>query len=419
MPRAALLATTLALMAIVPGPIRAEDPPASPIRDQYERMRAKATSAESLWKLALWCESHDLKAEAREQLAEVVRLDPKRDAAWKRLGFKKVDGQWLDPAGVVPAAEAKKSIREWGEKLQAIHKNVHKGKKQAEARAALAAIVDPLAVPAIFREFGRSAKDQRIAVDVLGQIPGASSSKALAYLAVFGASPEVQAIASGFLRPRDPRDYARPLIELISDPLKYRFQPVGGPESPGILFVEGETYNVRRLYQAPAPDAQFRPGDSLIIDPDGTERILRPDAGPSVLETGAKVKTGQSFTMKDAQQALYQSVIAASDQLRRDVEAMETLNADRLAFRERVVAVLKDATGKNPGIDRKSWADWFATLDPSSRKPEKRRKPGDVKPTIDELAPLATDTTRFGSTVLLGSAEAMASGKGGTTYAPT
>ena len=40
-------------------------------------------------KLAAWCEEHGLKAEAYVRYTEVVRLDPRREAAWRKLGYKK------------------------------------------------------------------------------------------------------------------------------------------------------------------------------------------------------------------------------------------------------------------------------------------------------------------------------------------
>ncbi len=40
----------------------------------------------------------------------------------------------------------------------------------------------------------------------------------------------------------------------MSDPLKYEVKPVGGPGSPGVLFVEGQQFNVNRFYAPPAPN---------------------------------------------------------------------------------------------------------------------------------------------------------------------
>ena len=42
--------------------------------------------------MAMWCEQHGLKPEATAHLTMVTQLDPRREAAWKRLGYKKQGG---------------------------------------------------------------------------------------------------------------------------------------------------------------------------------------------------------------------------------------------------------------------------------------------------------------------------------------
>ncbi|MHC5543702.1 hypothetical protein ACYOEI_36210, partial [Singulisphaera rosea] len=48
---------------------------------------------------------------------------------------------------------------------------------------------------------------------------------------------------------RDPRDVVGRLIDQIRKPYKFEVRPVGGPGSPGALFVEGERFNFRRFYE--------------------------------------------------------------------------------------------------------------------------------------------------------------------------
>src|SRR5690349_3685282 len=48
---------------------------------EYNARREKAAmTADSQWRLALWCEEHGMEAEASAHLAAVVRLDPSREA---------------------------------------------------------------------------------------------------------------------------------------------------------------------------------------------------------------------------------------------------------------------------------------------------------------------------------------------------
>src|SRR2546421_71421 len=109
----ALLVGT-ALLAAAP----ARDAPAPADLAAYEAAQSGAgRDPDAHIRLALWCEAHGLKAEASAHLAAVVRLDPARDAAWKRLGCKKVNGRWLTEAQIAAdkaeAAAQKKADRHW------------------------------------------------------------------------------------------------------------------------------------------------------------------------------------------------------------------------------------------------------------------------------------------------------------------
>ena len=63
------------------------------LREYLERRARTPDRAEDHWKLALWCDQNGLKPQAVAHLHRVVELDPRREAAWKRLGFKKQNGQ--------------------------------------------------------------------------------------------------------------------------------------------------------------------------------------------------------------------------------------------------------------------------------------------------------------------------------------
>ena len=61
------------------------------------------------------------------------------------------------------------------------------------------------------------------------------------------------------------------------DPFKYEVKRVGGPGSPGILFVEGEKFNVSRFYAPPAaPNITPQPGDIVSYDASGMPSHLAP-----------------------------------------------------------------------------------------------------------------------------------------------
>ena len=75
-------------------------------------------------------------------------------------------------------------------------------------------------------------------------------------LAVFSPAAEVRQVAIADALPARPRDFVRLLVDRLRDPIKYEVRPVGGPGSPGVLFVEGKEFDVRRTYGTPAVHPQ-------------------------------------------------------------------------------------------------------------------------------------------------------------------
>jgi hypothetical protein len=407
-----LLATVASEPPPPTGPAKAAEAaePKAPMNEsaalaEYNARRERLkNNADAHWKLAVWCEQNRLRPEAMVHFAAVVQLDPGRTAAWRRLGFKKHNGRWKSEDQVKEEVELKKDLEFWAPRLEALHKWIHRGKRQAEAQAALAAIDDPKAVPAVFREFGSGAIDQSIAIQVLGQIPAAMASKALAFLAVYGASAEVRRRATETLRSREPEAYAAELVGLLVDPLKYEVRPVSGPGSPGVLFVEGERFNVRRYYAPPPPpNISIQPGDRVFYDQFGLPVIDRanPD-GPyvtagkvpgskgvvNVLRGGTEISLAQNLL--EAQRAAF----AAQAQLQDDVAQVEAFNDARKKFNERITGVLKVATGKDVGDKPAAWKDWLSGA--QKKYPTDQKKP---KPTVDQLVTLAYNPT-FGRSII-------------------
>jgi Pretoxin HINT domain len=251
---------------------------------EYAKRRAKAPDrAEDQWKLALWCDQNDLKPQAIAHLYRVLMLDPSREAAWKRLGFKKSGGRWSKPEQIAAAkteslaqhkanAHWKTTLERWADALS------HKDKsKRAEAEKGLAELTDPRAVPMIWVIFAQgSDQRQRIAVRLLGQIDSPGASRALALLAVMSPNALVRGDATASLRRRDPREFGPLLIGMFRQPVKYNVQAVGGPGSPGVLAIEGPNAKVNRAYSPPPPPTvPVMPGDYVTYDDYGLPVLVR------------------------------------------------------------------------------------------------------------------------------------------------
>lgn len=363
---------------------------AAALAEHAARAAKAPKTADARWRLAVWCEQQGLDAEAKAHLTEVVKLDPKRDAAWKRLGYKKVDGRWLNDDQIREAAERKTADAKWSKRLFDLHRQVHNPRNRDAAMAALGAIEDPLAVPAIYRELGRRGPgDQAIAVQVFGQIHAPAAAEALAALSLYGASADVRNRATETLRGRDPAEYAKALIAALVEPLRFEVRHVGGG-GPGILFVEGDRFNIARIYDAPGvPFIPFQQNDILGIDDDGNPVLVRVDAAnlgsTPIKGSSDKLMTQRRFEVRP--EALVdqarRAAQSAEGQLAQDVAQVKALNAARRSINDAVLQVLRDATGQDPGPDRLSWRNWLADKAGTTRD----TPPTIRKPTYQELVP--------------------------------
>jgi hypothetical protein len=366
---------------------------------KYNELKEKTPkTAAAHSKLAAWCEEHGLKAEAYVHYAEVVRLDPKREAAWHKLGYKKYRNRWMTDAQIAELEDQRNSDRIWAPRLKKIHRDIHGSngaKKRDQAQAALDAIVDPKTIPSLYREFAGSGQtDQLILVQILGQIDKRLSTEVLAMLSVYGQTSEVRRRAAETLRGRPAEDYIELLVGLMVDPLKYEVRPVGGPGSPGVLFVEGERFNVARFYAPPAPNIVWRPGDMISFDASrmpviiqnvGTTSVTRGVPGSKTLVTRTDQTEFGEYSVAQMMAEAQKAAVAAEAQLESDVAQIKEINANRRQFNDIVVTVAAYATGKSRGQTAKEWRDAIAG-EKNYRKYPSSQPP---KPTVAEMVPLA------------------------------
>ncbi|MGE3822390.1 MAG: hypothetical protein AB7I30_23495, partial [Isosphaeraceae bacterium] len=263
--------------------VKADEALAAKLAEYNGRRDRAEGSADAQWKLALWCEENGLDAEAKAHLTMVVRLEPGREAAWKRLGCKKVNGRWMTTEAIASAKrerEAQEAADKlWTPPLTRWRRDLRSKDeaKRAEAERRLSEVSDPLAVPAVWSVFVKGTnQDAARAVQLLGQIDTTGASKALAYLSVYHDDAEVRRSATETLRRRDPREFAGLLVELIQDPIKFEVKPVAGPGSVGELVVNGKRASFKRVYSAPGtPLVPLRFGDRVLVDQDGLPVITR------------------------------------------------------------------------------------------------------------------------------------------------
>jgi hypothetical protein len=337
--------------------------------------------------LGLWCQQNGLATEAVIQFrlqAEAQKTEAEAQKEWVH--------EW-EPR-----------LRKWKSWLKT--KGYRKG-----AEAALAGGTDPRAAPAVWKVFGISkATDQRRAVQLLGQIPSAAASRALALLAVSAESAEVRRTAAETLRWRDPTEFAGILIGLLQNPVQYDVRPVKGPGWPGSVTVKGPSVNLQHIYAPPPPpNIPIFPDDDVKLDADGMPILLRhtdavdlpfvwvdlsgntyPSHGirPPGVPFASHIITPPHVPIAIHLGAMWRenwkSAQSAQRQLGDEVTALERLRSLQRAANEQIVQVLNQATGQQLPADRNACYAWWYRKHGRTYTPPHERP----RPTLTEYAPL-------------------------------
>ena len=205
---------------------------------------------------------------------------------------------------------------------------------------------------------------------MLGHIDGPAASSTLAALAIFCPRTEVRNRAFDCLLSRDLREIMTRLIGMIRKPFKYQVRPVNGPGSTGVLFVEGETFNVERVYRsmpldpslAPQIAANSRPNTPLMVE---NQIALPPNAGGDPFDyLAAQVAStaGSSRELRDGLsqlQQVRQANQAVARTLVEDVRTIEAINDQINTLNARLLPIVESATGQKLGAEPEKWKNWW------------------------------------------------------------
>ncbi|MGE3817944.1 MAG: polymorphic toxin-type HINT domain-containing protein [Isosphaeraceae bacterium] len=343
---------------------------------EYNRLRDETRpNADGHAKLAQWCEANGLEPEAKAHLTSVVRLDPSRDSAWRKLGMKRVDGRWVDPVKLAEeqanARAQRAANREWKPVLTRLRKEL-RSKNAESALEQIDAIEDPRALPSVWSVFATGdAKDQEIAVRILGRMDGPAANRALAALGVYGDSPEVRRTATETLLRRDGRDFIGLLIGLVREPVRYEVRPSSNPNLPGELFIDGERAITRRVYFSERTlnnalsrvprrlfdnSVPFNPATDLTAIRILMERVGNPTGRVSVVD---EAMIRDADIARDLNR-IQSSVAEGRRRLAVDVQSIETNNAGIRQLNDRALGVLVPVAGVNVGEKPDNWNSWWA-----------------------------------------------------------
>lgn len=209
--------------------------------EEYDRVKGDyPDTADGQFRLALWCESHGLSAEARRHYERVIELNPDHLSARRALGYVRADGQWRRRASAAskPARAAaekpgrptpeEKLIRElitrWHVRVSDIYKGRLEGRDPASSqfangRTQILAIHDPLAIPALSAVLSRGEVPvRRLLIEALASFEADEATMNLLVVALLDPHPTIRRAAAEALIPRrDERVIQRLRKALFSD----------------------------------------------------------------------------------------------------------------------------------------------------------------------------------------------------------
>ncbi len=351
-----------------------DDPKLHALFREYldRRVRTPQKNADAQLRLAAWCVENGLKDEAMAHYHVVNSLDPSRDIAWLRLGYKKHHNRWVKPddlaAQKLEADRQKRADTQWKSRLEKLRDALESSvaTRRLKAEKEVYQITDPRAVPMIWHVLASGNEPiQLAAVALFSQIEGPAASFCLALMAVEKTSPVVREQAAHALKYRDPRDVIGRLIALIHKPYKYQVKPATTPGAPGLLFVDGERFDLQRFYRFPEFDTRLIPTLDITLhacEPPGMEAGSR--AVSEMVKDGNAMRliaaAQNTSTIALALEATQERIDSLERGIVDDVRLIEETNAQINETNDRLIPILASLTGQNFGVDQAVWQKWWS-----------------------------------------------------------
>jgi hypothetical protein len=317
--------------------VKAEEIPALAESDPrivaYRKIRGEyPNTVQGQLELADWCQKKSLAECERAHLTAVLSLDPNNATARNRLGFQRVDGEWVSEADLAEAAAqldaTRHSLATWRTEMETISKLLatkSEAKREAAKQRALK-IVDGGAVPALEHYLANEGQSGgELAIETLAGIHTHESSLAMARLAVFSPWPSVRELAARSLKDRPEDTYVPSLLASMYTPLVAR---------AGVVPGEGGRLLYRHAFMREGQNEK----EVLVLDT-AYQRVAR---------VGGDGRETLSRMLSDANDTALRRQLSVAQQNRRT----EELN-------NRVAAALNTSTSQQLPAQPQTWWDWW------------------------------------------------------------
>ena len=311
-----------------------------------ERRRALTGGAAEHQELAQWCERAELADEARYHWANVLLADPAHRQARERLGLQAHRGGLFTAEQVAEEKQRLKQAKKDFDKfkpalVKLCARAVTLAPGHQEALAEIAAIDDPAKGDALDYAIERALRKaspelatelQLAHVAALSRMPQHGATLRLLNYAVLSPSDKIRVRATKGLMPRPATDYVPLLMAALTAPYEAETVVFAAPDGTVRLF---------QTISQEGPLAKRTHVSALNLETEGALKFDKAASNPGLVLRG-------NLATADA----------VASQTRERIEAANAAAAER---NKRIGAVLKGATGADPGESADTW--WQAWQD--------------------------------------------------------
>ena len=154
------------------------------------------------------------------------------------------------------------------------------------------------------------------------------------------------------------------LIGLVHRRYKYQVVPGSGPGSTAALMVDGERFDMRRLYRFPVMDVRLAPPMyNITANPNGTFPGLNAAQAVNLFSLNNRLNAAlaqeRQMIIEEAARETIQMNLAVEQTLESDVLRLEQANTQIDEGNARLLPLLETLTGQTRGADPESWRKWW------------------------------------------------------------
>ena len=329
------------------------------------RDRAENTVDDQL-QLARWCERAGLTEEAQTHWHAVLKLNPRSIEARNKLGLAYYHNRFV-PAAEVERFDAdlkqqQEDYLKWKDRFSKLRSQIESKQTAETALQELREIRDPAAIAAMEAVFaqGKTAA-AKAAIDSLSHMRDPQATQALVRFALFSRSVEVRQAAAKALSSRSLYAYVPQLIAGLNTPISVQFEkfqlPNGSLGFQMSLFRENP-WGDKMYTSTGMMDPTFYPSAVARLNA-RVNNNLPPGWTPGTVVVTSNTGAATAKVAKAAERAEQRANWALEE------------NDEIAASNERIISVLRIATGKDFGSDAIAWFNWWNDYNEYDR-PQKR-----------------------------------------------